>query len=55
MLIYLHITKPKAMKTLKELQQELKDLEIAYSKNYLTVNEYCEMYLALSKKIKSIK
>jgi hypothetical protein len=40
------------MKTLNELQNELQDLKIAYSNKYLTTNEYCEMYLAISKKIK---
>ena len=41
------------MKT--QLLKELEDLKIAFSKKYLTTNEYCELYLSLSKKIKLIK
>ena len=43
------------MKTLKQLQRQLQDLRIAYSQKLLTTNEYCETYLAISKKIKAIK
>lgn len=42
------------MKILNELQKELQNLKIAYSNKYLTTNEYCQMYLAISKKIKLV-
>jgi hypothetical protein len=43
------------MTTLIQLQKELQDLRSAYAEKLLTTNEYCEMYLAISKKIKAIK
>ena len=42
------------MKNLKELLQELEDLKIAYLRKFLTTNEYCEMYLEISKKIERL-
>ena len=43
------------MKTLSQLQKQLQDLRIAYAEKLLTTNEYCEIYLTISKKIKAIK
>ena len=43
------------MTTLSQLQKQLQDLRIAYAEKLLTTNEYCETYLAISKKIKAIK
>jgi hypothetical protein len=43
------------MKNLIQLEKELQDLKIAFSQNLLTTNEYCEIYLVISKKIQSVK
>ena len=47
--------KQNKMTTLSQLQKQLQDLRIAYAEKLLTTNEYCETYLAISKKIKAIK
>jgi hypothetical protein len=39
------------MTNLNELLRELDELKMAYSNGYLTINEYCETYLVISKKI----
>jgi hypothetical protein len=41
------------MKTLSQLEKQLQDLRIAFAQKLLTTNEYCETYLAISKKIQS--
>lgn len=41
------------MTTLSQLQKQLQDLRIAYAEKLLTTNEYCEIYLTISKKIKA--
>jgi hypothetical protein len=45
----------KKMTTLTQLEKQLQDLRIAFAQKLLTTNEYCETYLAISKKIKAIK
>ena len=37
-----------------QLEQQLKDLQIAFKKGLFTTNEYCDTYYAISQKIKRI-
>ena len=37
-----------------QLEKELKDLQEARKNNLLTVNEYCDIYYAISQKIKNL-
>lgn len=39
---------------LEQLKQELEQLEKAYKNKLLSTNEYCDIYHAISKKIKSL-
>jgi hypothetical protein len=41
------------MTTLDQLKKQLEVLKSAFAHKLLTTNEYCETYLAISKKIKA--
>jgi len=43
------------MKNLIQLEKELQDLRVAFAQKLISTNEYCELYLTISKKIKAIK
>jgi hypothetical protein len=38
----------------QKIEKEIKDLQFALKNNWISVNDYCSMYLALSKKLKSL-
>ena len=42
------------MKTKEQLNQELTELNKAYSKGYLTVNEYTDAVYAINKQLKAL-
>lgn len=42
------------MKNLNQLQQELKDLQVALKNKDISVNDYSTMYMTISKRIKEM-